>query len=145
MIRKRRALSPVIATVIITGVVLAIGSGLWGFALSASSAMADDYVNGTLNLLYEITERFTVEHVSNSSNGDALLVWVYNYGPVNITVAVNAEVNDGNNGSITDQGILAGEIKEIQIPFPDNLEQGDEIAVKVYSKRQNNAYYIYYV
>ncbi|MCK4583321.1 hypothetical protein KAU18_08400 [Candidatus Bathyarchaeota archaeon] len=145
MIRKRRALSPVIATVIITGVVLAIGSGLWGFALSASSAMADDYVNGTLNLLYEITERFTVEHVSNSSNGDALLVWVYNYGPVNITVTVNAEINDGNNGSITDQGILAGEIIEIQIPFPDNLEQGDEIAVKVYSKRQNNAYYIYYV
>lgn len=145
MIRKRRGLSPVIATLIITGVVLAIGGGLWGFALSASSAMADDYVNGTLNLLYEITERFTVEHVSNSSDGDALLVWVYNYGPVNITVAVNVEVNDGNNGSITDQGILAGEIKEIQIPFPDKLEQGDEIAVKVYSERQNNAYYIYYV
>jgi hypothetical protein len=142
---KRRALSPVVSTLIITGVVLAIGSGLWGFALSASSAMADNYVNGTLNLLYEITERFTVEHVSNTSNGDALLVWVYNYGPVNITVALNAEVNDGNNGTLTDQVILAGEIKEIQIPFPDNLEQEDEIAVKVYSVRQNYAYYIYYV
>lgn len=146
MSNQRRALSPVIATIIISAAVLTIGGGLWAFAEGASTVIAEDYVNGTLSLVDEITERFVVEWVSNSSNCDTLTVWVYNYGDVDAVVDVYVDVDDGNNGTTMGTEIIAGDYAEIDISFAgDPLQTGDEVSIKVYSRRQNSAYSLYYV
>ena len=146
MLGIRRALSPVIATIIISAAVMAIGGGLWAYAQGASTVIANDYINGTLSLVDEITERFVVEWVSNSVNGETLTIWVYNYGAVDITVDVYVDVDDGNYGATFDTEIVAGSYASIEVSFVgDPLETGDEVSIKVYSWRQNSAYQTYYV
>ena len=143
---QRRALSPVIATIIISAAVLTIGGGLWAFAQGTSTIIAEDYVNDTLSLVDEITERFIVEWVSNSTNGDTLTVWVYNYGDVKVVVDVYIDADDGNNGTVLGTEIIAGDYAEIDVSFAgDPLQTGDEISIKVYSRRQNCAYQLYYI
>ena len=146
MSSQRRALSPVIATIIISAAVLTIGGGLWAYAEGASTVIAEDYVNDTLSLVDEITERFVVEWVSNSTNGDTLTVWVYNYGDVKVVVDVYVDVDDGNSGSTLSTEIIAGAYAEIDVSFVgDPLQKGDEVSIKVYSRRQNVAYHVYYI
>lgn len=82
--------------------------------------------------------------MSNSSDGDTLTVWVYNYGGVKVVVDVY--VDDGNSGSIMSTEITAGDYAEIDVSFAgDPLQKGDEVSIKVYSRRQNGAYRVYYI
>jgi len=144
---KRRALSPVIATVILSGVVLAVGGAVWSYSLGAASVTADVYVSDTLRLLYEMQERFTVEHVYYNSTDDKLYVWVYNYGEVNVTVDVY--VNTTSTYNVSDSHFI--EAHDITYPpvefnFTSNpLPSYEQVAIKVYSRRQNVAYKRYYV
>lgn len=150
--RKRRGLTPVISVIILSAVVIAVGGAVWSYAQGAATVIANNYVNDTLSLLYEVTERFYVEHVSNSSNGGTLNVWVYNYGEVDIVVDVYAN-STWTNGTHTTYtfasnfsiAITAGELVNINVDFSGNpLQPGDMISVKVHSRRQNNAYYKHY-
>jgi len=144
---SRRGISPVIATIILSAVVLTIGSAVWSYAQGASTVIATGYVNDTLTLMREVTERFTVEHVSNNTACTELYVWVYNYGDVDITVDIYANVTSSGIRYSTDLNnpleIAAGGFSKATITII--AESGDEIAVKVHSRRQNNAYYTYYM
>jgi len=45
-----------------------------------------------------------------------------------------------------DTEIVAGDYAEIYVSFAgDPLQTGDEVSIKVYSRRQNSAYHVYYV
>jgi flagellin-like protein len=149
--RKRRALSPVIATIILSAVVIAIGGAIWSYASGASTVIANDYVNGTLDLMNEIVERFVVEHATNTSDGSNMSIWVYNYGDVDIIVDVYANATSFNGSTYSvrsnlTNSVSAGGLVEIEIHFSTGaLEPGDTVAVKVHSRRQNNAYYRYIV
>jgi flagellin-like protein len=148
---KRRALSPVIATIILSAVVIAIGGAIWSYASGASTVIANDYVNGTLDLMNELVERFVVEHATNTSDGSSMSIWVYNHGDVDIVVDVYANTSRVNSStsffcSNLTNPVTSGSLVEIEIDFsPGALELGDTVAVKVHSRRQNNAYYKYYV
>jgi flagellin-like protein len=152
---KKRGLSPVIATIILSAVVIAIGGAIWSYSQGASTVIANSYVNDTLELLNEVTERFAVEHVSNNTEGSILHVWVYNYGEVDIVIDVYANATHFNETTSTfnstfsanyTTSITAGILVLIEIDFSSyNLFPSDEVAVKVHSRRQNNAYYKYYV
>ena len=150
---QRRALSPVIATVILAGVVLAIGGGIWAYSLGATTAIADGYVNDTLSLVNEIVERFDVEHIHYNLTDELLRIWVYNYGEVDITVDVyftvkstieNSTIKEHPNGI----KILSEQVEIVEYDYSfldDSLVSGDTVAVKVYSRRQNVAYKSYVV
>ena len=86
--RNRRGISPVIATVVLAGVVLAIGGSLWYYAIGASTIVANSYVNETLDSVYEVTERFIIENIYYNSSTDTMHIWVYNYGEMKINVDV---------------------------------------------------------
>ncbi len=150
-IRRRRALSPVIATIILSAVVISIGGAIWSYASGASTVIANNYVNGTMNLKNEIVERFIVEHATNTSDGSNMSIWVYNYGDVDIIVDVYANATHVNSSTYSfcsnlTNPISSGSLVEIEIHFSSGaLEPGDTVAVKVHSRRQNNAYYKYYV
>jgi flagellin-like protein len=150
-IRRRRALSPVIATIILSAVVISIGGAIWSYASGASTVIANDYVNGTFNLMNELVERFVVEHATNTSDGKNMSIWIYNHGDVDIIVDVYANASRVNSStyyfcSNFTNSVASGSLVEIEIDFsPGALELGDTVAVKVHSRRQNNAYYKYYV
>ena len=144
-ISRRRGLSPVIATIILSGVVLAVGGAVWSFSIGAAARVSEDYVNDTLDMVNEVIERFTVEHVSYDSATDTLNIWVYNYGDIKIMVDLYAET-DTESGSTFDTILDSKTTGLVSIDFSgDPLESNDEVSIKVYSRRQNFAYYIYYV
>jgi hypothetical protein len=152
--RKSHGVSPVIATIILSAAVITIGAAVWNYSQGAATVIANDYVNGTLDLLNELTERFTVEHTSNNSDGSMLYVWIYNYGEVDVVVDLYANATHYNstaeneylfNASYTNSVVSEGIVK-IDIHFSSkHLSLGDFVAIKVHSWRQNNAYYKYYV
>jgi len=141
---KRKALSPVISSLILSAAVIAIGGGLWSYSAGAATVIADSYVNDTMELVNEVTERFVVEHVTIDAEKDTLSVWVYNYGSQKINVDVY--VKDGDTvigstlGTVIDKGDTSGIPIEITVRASD-----DEVSIKVHSRRQNNAYETYYV
>ena len=99
----------------------------------------------------EIVERFVVEHATNTSDGSSMSIWVYNYGDVDIIVDVYANASRVNSStyffcSNLTNTVTSGSLVEIEIHFSEGaLELGDSVAVKVHSRRQNNAYYRYIV
>jgi flagellin-like protein len=146
---RSKGLSPVIATIILSAVVISVGGAIWSFAQGASTVIANNYVNETLTLMNEIIERFAVEHVSNTSDGKFLHVWVYNYGDVDIIVDIYANATDGATYTYKSSlygPISSGHVEKIIVSYESApLEKGDSIVIKVHSRRQNNAYYKYYV
>lgn len=147
-LKVRRGVSEVVAAVVLTAVTLTVGSVIWAFAQSATIAATNDYINGTFTTMKDIIERFTVEHVSTAST--QLYVWVYNYGTQSIVADVYANATHYNGITYTVQStmgttIVSGSLVEVEISFPSgSLQSGDKVAIKVYSRRQNVAYYTYY-
>ena len=99
---ERKALSPVISSLILSAAVIAIGGGLWSFSLGASTVYSEDYINVTLEVLYDVTERFVVEHVYYDSGNDTLKITVYNYGLHKIKVNATATITRANTTSFRD-------------------------------------------
>jgi len=137
-------LTPVIATMILSAVVIAVGGAIWSFAQGAATVIADDYIDDTFDLLDEVTERFTIEHVSNNSDGSTLKVWIFNYGDVDIVVDVY--VNTTTYFTFTlEWDIESEEVVRVDVDLSSlPLTRGQEVSIKAHSRRQNNDYYIYY-
>jgi hypothetical protein len=121
--------------------VMMIGGLVWNYSMGASTLSAEDYVNDTMSLVNEVTERFMIEHVTKSDIGDTLKIWVFNYGDVSIVIDVYVEVSDGNFGSLTETFVDSQESKLIEVDFTsDNLDDGDYLVVRIVSRRQNYVY-----
>ena len=143
---SNRGLSPVIATVVLAGVVLSIGGALWSYSLGAATVTADNYINDTFDMLHEMQERFDVEHAHYDSSTDELKIWIFNYGEVDITIDVYASLNSSISKTSLGSSISASNTTRIDIDFSSNpIPSQEQVAIKVYSRRQNIAYYTYYV
>ena len=64
---KSRAFSPVIAAILISAVVLAVGGAVWAFSQGAMIIAAEDYAESVINMTDTISERFIIEMVSYES------------------------------------------------------------------------------
>ena len=144
---ERKALSPVISSLILSAAVIAIGGSIWSFSMGASTVIAEGYVEDTLELVNEVTERFIVEHVCYDSGTDTLNVTVYNYGDQQITVDAYANITTTTTSFMeTYYGkvIQKGESTRIDISVSGTVDSGDKASIKIHSRRQNNAYKVYY-
>ena len=141
---KKRALTPVIATMILSAVVIAVGGAIWSYAQGASIVTANSYINETFDLLDEVTERFNIEHVSNNSDGSTLMIWIFNYGEVDIVLDVY--VNSATYFTVTlEWEIETEEIVRVDVDLSSSpLTRGQEVSIKAHSRRQNDDYYTYY-
>ena len=144
---ERKALSPVISSLILSAAVIAIGGSIWSFSMGASTVIAEGYVEDTLELVNEVTERFIVEHVCYDSGTDTLNITVYNYGDQQITVDAYANITTTTTSFMeTYYGkvIQKGESTRIDISVSGTVDSGDKASIKIHSRRQNNAYKVYY-
>ncbi|TFH12956.1 hypothetical protein E4H04_12870 [Candidatus Bathyarchaeota archaeon] len=147
--RKRAALSEVISTVILAGVVLSIGGGIWSYSLGAASSIANDYADETIEMVNTIQERFVVEHSKFDSDTKILSIWVYNYGDVAIklnttitTTDIYDDVITKDNNSIT---IYAHNCSPITFTIGSGLPVNEEISIVILTYRGNSHREIYYV
>ena len=124
---------------------MTIGGIIWSYSLGAATVTAEIYVNDTMDMLFEMQERFDVEHVHYNTNNDTLIVWVYNYGEVDIMIDVYPTINSELFETVTNNKIEAGETKKILFVFTSPLVSQDQIVLKLFSRRQNIAYYTYYI
>ena len=146
---KRKALSPVISTLILSAAVITIGGSIWSYSISASTLIAEGYVNDTLELVNEVTERFVVEHVRFDNDTDTLFITVYNYGNQKIIVDAYANITTSFGSFMDDYPgtvIQKGESNEISVLITNHIlmHSGDRASIKIHSRRQNNAYKVYY-
>lgn len=124
---------------ILTTVVLVIGGSVWFFAHNASTITADQYVDGVIDIMDEISERFTVELVGYDGV-DLLRVWVYNYGEVDVKIDVYA-VSGPVSKSSFDNEIISGELFDVSFSLGEI--SGEIVTIKVVSRRGNYAHYKY--
>jgi hypothetical protein len=142
---KRKAISPVVSTIILSAAVIVVGGSIWNYAHGASSVIASNYVNDTMDLVAEVSERFIVENVSNNSDSTLLTICIYNYGQFKIktdlyvSVDGNLYTSDFSNPIIIEPGSRAKPTIAI------SAEKGDSIGIQVHSRRQNDAYFTYEV
>ena len=151
----RKGFTPVVATVILCGVVLTIGISVWSFTYNISSVLGDDYYEGVQKRIDVICERFTIEHISYDSGINKLYVWIFNYGNAGIDIMygnlnINVDVyvfKDGERiGSNTASTLIScGGFIRIFVSLSTSLSPGNELVVEVISRRENVVYQTYVV
>jgi len=140
LLSNRKALTPVVATIILCGVVLTIGISVWSFIYAVCNGLQESYYEDIKEQIDTVSERFTVEHIAYS-NGE-LKIWIFNYGKVDIQVDVYVRGNvEGTNATAT--SIPAGEIVRIDVSL--TATGGEELSITVMSRRQNVVYATYVI
>ena len=142
LLTDRKALTPVVATIILCGVVLTVGISVWSFTYSITRGLEEGYYEGVQRQINAISERFIVEHVSYDNESGVLNVWVFNYGGVDIQVDVYVR-GDAEGQNATAISILHHQMVRISVPLVVNV--GDELSITVMSRRQNVVYATYVV
>lgn len=145
LLGNRKGLAPVVATIILCGVVLTIGISVWSLTYSISSGLESDYYESVKRQIDKVSERFTVEHIAYDNDTNTLRVWVYNYGTVDINVDVyvffGSSINESNTNGTS---ISSGNYVEIPVSVGE-LNVGSELVIEVISRRQNTVYATYVV
>ena len=142
VLADRKALSPVVANIILCAVVLALGMSIWTFSYSLTSVLESNYYEGVQVQIDAVGERFTVEHVTYSFSEEKLHVWVYNYGDVDIMVDMYVK-GDAEGSNSTGTAVAWGDMVEIEVSL--TAEEIYELSITVMSRRQNFVYATYVV
>ena len=142
----KKALSPVVANLIICATVIAIGISLWSFTYGVTNVLQSDYYGEMKIQIDTIKERFTVEHVAYSNESNILHTWVYNYGDVDIQGDVYVYMEGGFLGkNDTATSVPSKNHVDVTVNLNANVSLGSELVIKVMSRRQNAVYETYIV
>ena len=141
---KRVGLSPVIASIILSAMVLVVGAGVWTYSNSSASVIASDYANETIEMVYTMQERFVIEHEYFNNNTHTLSLWIYNYGDaaIKISTTITIDSTDYTNNSVS---IASDGIKEITFDVGTTLPVNEDISIYILSARGNSKRETYYV
>jgi hypothetical protein len=144
MLNNRKGLTPVIATIILSGVVLIVGISAWTLTYSISSGLQTSYYEGVESQVETVSERFTVEKIGYDNATKTLHVWIYNYGEVDIEADLYVR-GDAEGSNLGPTSMSRGAFAAITVSFEDFLSPGSELVVEVISRRQNIVYQTYIV
>lgn len=140
--RGRRGLSPIVSSVILTAMVLVIGASVWGVTSGASSVIQNNYYEEVVESVDKIKERFCIENMGLDKASNKLMVWILNYGTIDVTVDM-IRVIGGSNVSTQFVSIVipVGEFVRVDVtPNELSLIDGLSISVELRSSRGNVAY-----
>lgn len=142
LLNDLKAITPVVSTIILCGVVLIIGISVWSYIYSVTRSLEEDYYQGVKRQIDAISERFTVEHIYYDNTTEILNVYVFNYGTVDIQVDVYVR-GDAEGQNATGVSVPHSQIVRIKVSLIANMS--DELAITVMSRRQNAVYATYVV
>jgi len=151
ILTDKKGLTPVVATIILCGVVLILGISAWSLTYSVSRNLQTSYYEGIKKQMDTISERFIIEHIAYDGNN--LHVWVYNYGNISYYGGISIDIvsasvwrgteylgsRDFRSNPIT---ISSADFAEITVTI-GILSAGNELVVHVTSGRDNDVYQTY--
>jgi flagellin-like protein len=132
---KRRGTSEVISAVLLTAVVITVGGATWVFARNSTTIIAKDYIDGTIDQISYLKERFTIELTYYDKYSKVLFIYVYNYGSVDVTIDTYVTYSN------TQRSVSCTSIQSKQGAFVvfDNVDDDVGIVnIKCHSWRANN-------
>jgi len=138
--REKRAMSSLIAEVMLVACAITIGIVVWSFAVSYSNVEMTSYWQKVSKNIYGLKERFTVERVAFNFTGDSsgtLHIWVFNYGEIDIEAKIYV-LRDGSvmNETSSYTKITKGNMAEFTLNLGE-VSSGNELIIKVESLRGN--------
>ena len=143
MLTDKRGLTPVVASIILCGVVLILGTSVWSLTYSISRGLQESYYEDVKKQIDAIRERFTIEHIYYDNDTGTLHVWVYNYGDIDVDVDIYV-MGDAKGSNVGPTHISSKDFTKITVPLGD-LNPGSELVIEVISRRQNVVYQPYIV
>ncbi len=139
----RKAVSPVIASIVLSAIVLVIGGSVWAYSRGAAVIAAETYVNDTLGVIDDINERLIIENVYYNETTGLLSIWIFNYGPVGLVCDVYIYFDGVQITHELDSSIDFNSLYSLSLDPGLSLSSGDWIDIQVHSRRQNDAFYEY--
>jgi flagellin-like protein len=146
--RKKKAVSPLISSIILIGIVIVVGGAAWTYANTAVGARLDAQGSEVANDVNSVKEKFAIVGVKvergvfPSPLQDNVTIWIYNNGGVDTTISEIWISNSNSFGSAVDSsqylpstpwrgvGLSPGELKQIAFRVPDTSDW-DEVHIKV--------------
>ncbi len=87
MVRKRKGVSPVIASTLLIAVTLAVGIIVWSFVIGQASVASGAMGESTASNVNYLRERFVIANVAyNPGEGVEVAIWFYNNGGVDTEI-----------------------------------------------------------
>lgn len=133
-LRSRKGESSIVATLILTAVVIAIGITLLGYFSGTNAIRQTEYFDQTLESVQKIEERFCIEKIG-VDNGHVTL-WVYNYGKDSINIT-RVGVNQWSGQASWTIGPGSASSKQFSTGL--SMPVGSMVYVEVSSSRLNKA------
>ena len=84
---NERAVSEIVASLILILIAASIGTTLYAYSLTLFSSTRSNMENTIMDTELREKEQFTVTHVLYDSFHDKLYIYIYNYGEVEMTVS----------------------------------------------------------
>ena len=130
MLKKGRAVSEVVASLVILLVVSILGTSLYSFSLNVMRSEQENFFTQSRVEAFRAQERLKVVYVGWSGSDDTLNLTVLNHGKIEISLAevyVNGEkvtsYNDGLGASIVTSRLAGLSFTSPVNIIPDNLYQ----------------------
>jgi len=114
---NKRAVSEIVASLILISIAASIGITLYIYSLTLFSSTRSDMENTIMNTELKEKERFTVTYVLYDNSQDKLYIYIYNYGEVEMTVStvyINAQIANQTKVIIPAGNIFCYTISNVQ-------------------------------
>jgi flagellin-like protein len=141
-VHENRGVSPIISSIILTAMVLAIGAGVWGVATGASTVVQNNYHDEVMESVEKIKERFCIENVGVDGASNTLMIWIYNYGSIDLVVErIRVQGSSTLSYHSFNVTIPVGQFERVDVtPSEISLVSGMSVSIEVRSSRGNKAY-----
>lgn len=135
--KTRKAVSEIVASLILLIIVSGLGTALYGFTLDVSQNQREQLVSTYQDSSDSLLEKITVVDIWYDQTDDTLNVTLFNYGE--IETSIDTIYLNGNPVETVDSGldtsILVQKLGNVIFTSPLNINPNDSIEVVVITKR----------
>ena len=145
MFRKcfdRRALSPVISSIIMASVVIALSFGVLAWSQFRTSDYAENYTETTDAEIAKLKERLTVVYISHNGSSGNIKIYLLNCGAIDdvkiesVRIKNDTGYNELFTGTLTPQDLDIGQEGYLALSC-DNLTAGTYYFVNILTERRS--------
>lgn len=142
LVLEKRGISPIISSLMLTAIVIALGITVWATTSGSSSIMKKDYFNEVTDSIYTIKERYYIENVGLDLTHNNFIIWVYNFGQVDINITTVQLSGTGKTSYfLPNRTIRVGEMVQINLSLNGfTYVAGTSMYVATTTLRGNKAY-----
>jgi archaellum component FlaF (FlaF/FlaG flagellin family) len=129
--RKKMAVSPVLASIIMIGVTVTGGMAVWAYVNSTSAGMTEAFGEGVANDINGLNEDFIITYLGINATSDEVTIWIYNFGKMDTNieqVLIWSESNSTADIVIVDTLVQKGTAGVLDISYP--IENDETYFVK---------------